>query len=640
MNWKFFSIGQMMMAVVLLAITLLFGAASPISAATFTVNNSGDAGDANPGNGTCATSGGVCTLRAAIQEANALAGTDTINIPAMTIVVNSELLVTQSVTINGNSQATTIIDGNNATRVFKFQDNSGTHTISNLTIRNANNTTPQNCTTNLPGGGGIFNEANLTLNSVTVSNSRATQGGGIFNAYAGGPSDPTPPSLNLNSVTLSNNQATSTCQGQGGGGLFNGSLLTTNGITITNNSAGYQGGGVYINSYYTVNISNFTISSNTAKMGGGLSNEIDQQVSLSNGTISSNTSNCCDVGGQASGGGGIVNNDGAMTLTNVTVSGNTATSTGGYGGGIINIQQMTLTNVTISGNSAQYGAGIYNGAGVGNSMSLTNVTISGNNHPSAAAGGGGIWNTTNGNLTIANATITQNTAAQSGGIQNLATVVSRNTILAGNISTPPWPIDCAGTITSNGYNLVGNTTGCSFGSTTGDLLNVAPNLGALQNNGGSTQTHALNPSSPAVNTGNPAVPGSGGNACAATDQRGISRPQGTRCDIGAYEGSFITVTSLNPSSRLAGSGGFTLNVFGSNFQNGFIVQWDGADRSTTFVNSTQLNASISASDVAIVHGVSVRVRDPNNSASVSNALTFVVYGPFSVHLPLIQKTSP
>ncbi|HJX38325.1 MAG TPA: choice-of-anchor Q domain-containing protein, partial [Anaerolineae bacterium] len=70
---------------------------------------------------------------------------------------------------------------------------------------------------------------------------------------------------------------------------------------------------------------------------------------------------------------------------------------------------------------------------------------------------------------------------------------------------------------------------------TGDITGVSPNLGPLQDNGGATLTHALLPCSPALDAGNPAAPGSGGAACASTDQRGTSRPQGSRCDIGAYE---------------------------------------------------------------------------------------------------------
>ncbi len=91
-----------------------------------------------------------------------------------------------------------------------------------------------------------------------------------------------------------------------------------------------------------------------------------------------------------------------------------------------------------------------------------------------------------------------------------------------------------------------------------------PLLGPLANNGGPTQTHALLAGSPAIDAGNPATPGSGGNACEATDQRGYARPAGLACDIGAYEfgapppvggiAEFAVDGSAQPASPGGGSG--------------------------------------------------------------------------------------
>ena len=95
--------------------------------------------------------------------------------------------------------------------------------------------------------------------------------------------------------------------------------------------------------------------------------------------------------------------------------------------------------------------------------------------------------------------------------------------------------DCKGVLTSNGYNLIGNTTGCTISSvSTGNQLNVDPRLGPLRDNGGSTWTHALSFLSPAIDTASPAI-------CLISDQRGASRPYNGSglefawCDIGAYE---------------------------------------------------------------------------------------------------------
>ena len=132
-------------------------------------------------------------------------------------------------------------------------------------------------------------------------------------------------------------------------------------------------------------------------------------------------------------------------------------------------------------------------------------------------------------MTIVNSTISGNDAGSGGGgIQNSGTLSLTNTIIANNPGG-----DCYGSVTSLGYNLDNDGT-CSLNAT-GDKSNVDPKLGPLQDNGGPTFTHALLPGSPAIDAGNPAAPGSGGLACSANDQRGVARPQGTRCDIGAFE---------------------------------------------------------------------------------------------------------
>src|SRR3989337_982403 len=116
-----------------------------------------------------------------------------------------------------------------------------------------------------------------------------------------------------------------------------------------------------------------------------------------------------------------------------------------------------------------------------------------------------------------------------------AVLLFRKTIVAGNTASEVGP-DCSGTIGSSGYNLVGSTSGCTItGDTTGNLTGVDPLLSPLQDNGGPTLTHPLLPGSPAIAAGNPATPGSGGNACEATDQRGVVRPQFAACDMGAFE---------------------------------------------------------------------------------------------------------
>ena len=226
----------------------------------------------------------------------------------------------------------------------------------------------------------------------------------------------------------------------------------------------------------------------------------------------------------ANGGGGGFHNVGMLTVTNSTVSGNSA---GTDGGGILNDGNLVLTSVSIAGNRASgVGGGLTN---VG-TTTLTDSTISGNE---AGADAGGLNN--RGNLVVTNSTITGNVAetGSGGGIRNISgTTDLENSMVAGNTAlTGP---DCSGSPTSLGYNLIGNDSGCGFTADTGDLVNVDPKLGPLQDNGGPTLTHALLPGSPAIDAGD-------NESCPETDQRGFHRPvdgdrDGTaRCDIGAYE---------------------------------------------------------------------------------------------------------
>jgi hypothetical protein len=97
-------------------------------------------------------------------------------------------------------------------------------------------------------------------------------------------------------------------------------------------------------------------------------------------------------------------------------------------------------------------------------------------------------------------------------------------------------VDCLGAILSHGHDLIGDDGTCTItGTTAGNLLNVPAGLKPLADNGGFTKTHALRRHSKAIDHGSPKKPGSGGRACDRHDQRGVKRPQGKRCDIGAYE---------------------------------------------------------------------------------------------------------
>ena len=227
-----------------------------------------------------------------------------------------------------------------------------------------------------------------------------------------------------------------------------------------------------------------------------------------------------DATSSASGGG--ILNAGELTITEVAISDNEA----GSGGGISNTGTLTLLRSTLSGNSAGlWGGGLSH---VSATATVVNSTFSENEAESA---GGGIFNHLVGTVGILNSTITNNSAPTAAGIRNLGPPLElKNTIVAGNSATANP--DILGTVTSQGNNLIGDDS-----DTTGwlptDLLNVPPQLGPLQNNGGPTNTHALLTGSPAIDAGDD-------TGAPIVDQRGIERPvdggSGTATvDIGAVE---------------------------------------------------------------------------------------------------------
>lgn len=306
-----------------------------------------------------------------------------------------------------------------------------------------------------------------------------------------------------------------------------------------------------------------------------------------------------NAGLQNDAGGGIYNDgyEGAvLTVADSVISGNTS---GRNGGGIQNATNgvVTISGSTIAGNIAvgYSGGGIYND-GI---LTVTNSTISENQSGSS---GGGFSNSQHGSAELNNVTITANTCCTAargygGGIDNALghSFVLRNTIVADNtdLGTLPKP-DCdartsfSSALTSQGYNLIGNTSGCDItGDTTGNITGVDPKLGVLADNGGFTQTHGLATDSPAIDAGNPAAPGSGGTACATGDQRGLLRPLGTRCDIGAFERS----TAFSLTRILPNTGGTEGSVL-------VLLSGGGFVPATTVVLRRAGHADIAGSPVA------------------------------------------
>jgi hypothetical protein len=294
-----------------------------------------------------------------------------------------------------------------------------------------------------------------------------------------------------------------------------------------------------VSSAVTASISGLTIQHGKASVpypgddtrfdGGGIIN--DGTLTVTNSTLSDNT---------AIEGGGIYNG-GTLTVTNSTLSGNSASN---QGGGIFNDVTLTVANSTLSANNtSDGGGGVYNNG----TATVTNSTLSANS--AAIGGGGGVYN--NGPLTVTNSTISGNRAIFGGGIRtDGGTVTLTDTIVAGNTATDGGP-DLGGYASTGGHNLFGTTADVSITLGPSDLVNPTPLLAPLGSNGGPTRTIALLPGSPAIDAGSDA-------ACAAApvggkDQRGIARPLGAHCDIGAFE--YQVVNPLPPTKPSVPVGG-------------------------------------------------------------------------------------
>ncbi|MBI4497854.1 MAG: CSLREA domain-containing protein [Chloroflexi bacterium] len=474
-------------------------------AAAFTVNSALDAVDATPGDGVCETApnNGECTLRAAIQEANAFAGDDTITLPAGTYTLSiaaitgtgaatGDLDITGNLTIIGAGPATTIIDGNGAVtgdRVFFITGVGVTAHISDVTIQGG--VRPSGSS-----GGGIRNEAMLTLTNVTVTGNSAGASGDTTGAVGGGMENAAGATLDLVNSTITTNTAY-----RAGGGLQNSGTVTLTNTTVSGNSVGGFGGGIYNGSTGTLTLNQSSVTGNRAQ--------------------------------GSSGNGGGISNSGSLTLNDSTISGNTADL---QGGGMSMGGLTTMNRSTVSGNTANGG----NGGGISmrasSSLTVITSTFSGN---SAWNNGGGVSNF-EGTLTVVSSTFHANSAGSSGGsgvgtgggiFTDTGTTSVRSTIFSNNI----FGGNCGGPTAafSGGHNLSSDPT-CGF-TAIGDLENTDPLLGSLQDNGGPTFTHALLAGSPAID----AVPTANctdavGNPL-TVDQRGVTRPQGTACDIGAFE---------------------------------------------------------------------------------------------------------
>ena len=307
--------------------------------------------------------------------------------------------------------------------------------------------------------------------------------------------------------------------------IASGETVTISNLTIRNGRDDFSGGGISNGDGATSTITNCTVSGNSAGgiqgEGGGIFN--GGTLTIINSIVSGNTVG--SAGGVTGEGGGIFNG-GTLTVINSTVSGNAANSKSGEGGGIFSDGTLTIVNSTVSGNTAGKGAGIDN-SGTATTVTITNSTFSGN---AALAYGGACFN--QGILQIANSTLSDNSAGVfGGGVLTVGTLQIGNTVLNRGHSGENIHSFGEVTVISLGYNLSSDDA-AGFLTGPGDQINTDPVLGPLQNNGGPTFTHALLPGSPAINTGDPNF-----TPPPFFDQRGpgLDRVVNGRIDIGSFE---------------------------------------------------------------------------------------------------------
>lgn len=445
----------------------------------------------------------------------------TVNAPY--IVTLKNLKITKSYIGIDNTGSLTLTDSiitesiENAIRSRKkpFTSNSGILTIEHSTI--SNNGAPTN------SDSAISNQGTLTItDSIFSGNGAYISGGAIAN---GG-------ELQITNSSFSNN-STRSFYSAGGGAIINTGNLRVENTTFSNNTVdGSQstGGAILNHVNGRANIINSTFTGNHADQGfgegGSIQNRDHATLTITGSTFSNNTA--------VYGTGGAINNssNAIFTITNSTFSGNIAH----WGGALHNQSSVssTIANSTFSGNTASFGGGAiangnYHMGGTSGKLIITNSTLSGNGDPTSP--GSGVDNLDEQTITIKNSTFS------SSSVRNAGTLNYSNTILADSASN----MDCVntGVIGININNLVESSNTCSA------ALNGDPNLGPLAGNGGLTQTMALQTGSSAIDAGDAAT-------CSADpinnlDQRGIARPVGTQCDIGAYERVVAISPTLTPT---------------------------------------------------------------------------------------------
>ncbi len=584
------------------------------------VDSGNDGSDANPGDGNCATGGGVCTLRAAVEEANALPGLQTITFalpaplggPAVILLASgTEIVISDDVVINGpGAEALVINAGPGDNRIF-FIPNADV-TLTGMTLTNGGGDG------NFAGNGGaiFINDGALNVNGCVFTANSAPFDVSRGGAIAAAQTLPGAFTVNINNSTFSNNSVNvdgDVADFTRGGAIdllsFSGVLNVSN-STFTGNSA-ERGGAIAATGTADIRDSTFTSNSadgDSTSLGGAVallsgSLVIDDSTFDQNGVTgpsqslggavyafgsevtiddSAFTNNTAGEAFNGAGGGLFLSSAAGVPMTaeitDTTFDGNSSL---GLGGGIsVGIastgDDITLTinrSSLINNSSGFFGGGLHLSTSVGIDLetTITNSTISGN----SSQNGGGIYHA--GSQTTLNfTTVAFNTAVVQGGGATVAggTFALRNSIVSNN-SAPTDPA-ISGTFTSLDYNHFHEASPFASGVFTQQFLGLEPNdvvgpdprLAPLALNGGTTPNHRPLLSSPVIGSIPDGVNGCGTNV--TSDQRGQARPNLLGCEKGSVESLAPTRAAIEVSGRVLTADGMpirgaTLTVHGGAF---------------------------------------------------------------------------
>lgn len=418
-------------------------------AATFTVNATADAVDTVPGDATCATAAGTCTLRAAVQEANALAGADLVVLPAGTfrltllgsgedLAATGDLDVLQPLTIDGAGRDVTIIDGIAGDRVVEVAA-SNAFTLTDLTVRNG-------LVAGAGGGVSHLGGGPLTFTDTAFRSNRATDGGAV--------------STTNGSVTITGSVFEDNLAGSNAGGVahFGGAGgLEFRGSTFHNNLAVSAGGGtVRYTGTGDIVIDGSTFTQSRGGNGGALSVGTPGTVTITG----TRFEDCRATAG--SDGGAVVVQAGSAVVRDTVFRRNVAE--GGYGAMLMQATNgITLTGCTVEDNRSLGGGG-FGGLGLlttSGGQVLEDTVVRGN---SCAGVGGGLFVTSAAGVTVGRLVIEDNQAGTVAGgsyigsgaeLTITSSRIANNTALGGVAGGLYVASTAALTITDT--SIVGNT---------------------------------------------------------------------------------------------------------------------------------------------------------------------------------------